>query len=55
MSPSGIGGGTDDEGIWLVDLIFSRRGKPYTIEKSREVIIDCIEGKIYLKLIKISS
>ncbi len=40
---SAIGGGTDDEGIWLVRLMFDRRGKPYTLQESRAVIVDCIE------------
>jgi hypothetical protein len=40
---SAIGGGTDDQGIWLVNFMFDRRGKPYTIQESRAVIVDCIE------------
>lgn len=46
MSISAVGGATK-EGLWLLTVMFDRKGEPMTIEEGRRVIIDCIQE--YLK------
>lgn len=38
LTLAAIGGGTDDEGIWLIDLMFDKYGEPIEIEQARNLI-----------------
>jgi hypothetical protein len=47
MSISGIGGGEEDQGIWLIRVMFNRKGNLLTISEGRKIILDCIQEFLF--------